>query len=784
MTVISRAIPGLFGGVSQQFPAMRHPTQGEIQDNALSTVVDGLYKRPGSTHIGFTPLQWNTSDPLTGNAFIHVIDRGDDNRWGILLDGVTLKVVNMTTGAAEAVSLIEDPSYLTAANPQASFRCVTVADTTFVVNTNTVTAAAGVDPYVDNPYTKYLYIRTVAPQQTYYVTINGTVCSFTSGTTTNIDTVTTGLMAAIVAAGFGAVQFSGVTGLVQVSSTPFLTTLVVSDTFGNSTMQVLSNGVQKFSDLPPRFGPGIRIKIAGSGPNVDPYYVEWTGTQWTECRAPGVTTGLNELLMPHKLARSGAGGTWEFRRGVWDARKVGDDDTNPNPSFVGRRIRDIFFHRNRLGILSGDTLCMSRSGLYFNFFATTATDVLDTDPIDLGGSAENIDTLDWAVPFNLELIVWATSKQQFSLASGDVLSPNTARLVPTTAFSSNNAARPKQLGNRIIYANTTKGFSQLGLYRISKDTVSNTLEAVTDHVPNYVPDNPRAIEVSESFRVVAVLPPDPSNELYIFKYEDDGEKLTQRAWQRFTFEDSYSTLKVYWANSKLYLFNYYRANTRPGGISKDTVALEVIDFSTEVVDTGAGVAIRLDRKVAPAVAPDTPVVGQTTVTVPFRMDGALTVLQSLNGYTREFPVISTTLTDTTTVVVVRGTWSGGSVVVGRKFLMRYRLTEIFMRDAEGVPIMSQRLKLLKVLIRHIATGFFKVLVKTKALGDYTYQFTGEGVGFGLGLGTAPTLVDGDFNVPIHAPAAGTTITIESDSFLPCSFPYAEWRGNLVLKAKR
>lgn len=786
MSLISRSIPGLFGGVSQQFPAMRHPTQGDLQENALSTVVDGLYKRPGTTHLGFTQLSWAAASALPhGNAFIHVIDRGPGSRWGVMLDGLNLRVVNLETAAAEAVTVLSGASYLVSTDPEDSFRCITVADTTFIVNTGVPVAAAGNDTYVADPKKAYVYVRTAAAQNTYYVTVSGLTATFTSGASTTVDAVTTGLVASIGALAGKSAVVVGTRGLIEITSTTDITSCTAQDTFGNSTMLVISNGVQKFSDLPPDYVNGLRVKIAGSGPNVDPYYVQWDSTkrQWVECRTPGVSTGFTAATMPLKLTKSGGGGTtWEVQQNVWTERLVGDDDTNPQPSFVGQKLRDIFFFRNRLGFLAGDSLVMSRAGKYFNFYSSTATEVLDTDPIDLGGTSESIDTLDWAVPFNKELIVWATSKQQFSLATGELLSPKSARLVATTAFETNPSARPKQLGNRVIYPSTVNGKTQMGLYKVSQDTVSNTVEPITDHIPTYIPNNPRSIEVSESFKIAAVVPA-AGAELCVFKYEDDGDNLSQRAWQKFTFGCN-RILKAHWANSKLYLFNYYEASSTPAGLATDAVALEVVDFDTAVVDTGAALAIRLDRKTVPTVATDTPISGRTTVTLPYRMLGTPTVLQSANGYTRKFPVVSSTPGNTDTVIVVQGTWTGGSVVVGNKFTMRYRFSEVFLRDSDGVPVMDATVKLVAMLVRYMGTGFFTTTVTTKAGGTYEYPFIGEGVGFGLGLGNAPTLVDGDFRIPVHAQAAGTTVTIESDSFLPCRFPYAEWKGSVTMKASR
>jgi hypothetical protein len=72
--------------------------------------------------------------------------------------------------------------------------------------------------------------------------------------------------------------------------------------------------------------------------------------------------------MPQVLVRN-ADGTFTLEGGDWDKRTVGDvTKTNPMPSFVGRTINDVFFHRNRLGFLSDESMILSRSGLYFNFF--------------------------------------------------------------------------------------------------------------------------------------------------------------------------------------------------------------------------------------------------------------------------------------------------------------------------------------------------------------------------------------------------------------------------------
>ena len=46
MGQISSAIPNLVQGVSQQSPSLRLSSQAEVQENAFSSLVEGLHKRP------------------------------------------------------------------------------------------------------------------------------------------------------------------------------------------------------------------------------------------------------------------------------------------------------------------------------------------------------------------------------------------------------------------------------------------------------------------------------------------------------------------------------------------------------------------------------------------------------------------------------------------------------------------------------------------------------------------------------------------------------------------
>ena len=63
----SYAIPNLAQGISQQPDAQRDPSQGEIQINGMSSILEGLRKRDCSQTVALV------SNTDFGDAFIHSI---------------------------------------------------------------------------------------------------------------------------------------------------------------------------------------------------------------------------------------------------------------------------------------------------------------------------------------------------------------------------------------------------------------------------------------------------------------------------------------------------------------------------------------------------------------------------------------------------------------------------------------------------------------------------------------------------------------------------------------
>ena len=179
MPLINTSLPNLIQGVSQQPDATRFAGQCETQENALSSVAEGLKKRPNTRHVAKL-----LSTAIDNNSFVHFINRDDEEKYVVIHTGSTLEAWNTVTGVkcsitdADAVAP-EDSSYstnnyLTTTNPREDIKALTVADNTFIVNKNvSVGISQTKTPSLDRK--GFVYIAQGDYKKNYQVTIGGNV---------------------------------------------------------------------------------------------------------------------------------------------------------------------------------------------------------------------------------------------------------------------------------------------------------------------------------------------------------------------------------------------------------------------------------------------------------------------------------------------------------------------------------------------------------------------------------------------------------------------------------
>ena len=144
---------------------------------------------------------------------------------------------------------------------------------------------------------------------------------------------------------------------------------------------------QNIAQLPIQCRNGFVTKITNSFSDEDDYYVVFRGNLdqdgegvWEETVQPGLFNQFEETLMPHRIIRGPVNAgifTFVVNAIPWDDREVGDNLTNPYPSFINAEdpdntaganaIERVVFYRNRLCLLAGENIIMSRPGDYLTF---------------------------------------------------------------------------------------------------------------------------------------------------------------------------------------------------------------------------------------------------------------------------------------------------------------------------------------------------------------------------------------------------------------------------------
>ena len=818
MAVISRAIPTLLRGISQSSDALKQPDHADIQDNADSNPVLGLTKRSGFQYI--TALSSST----LGNVHIQTINRDLNERYVAVFSNGNVRVFELD-GTELTVNKPDGTAYLNTSTPRSVMKTVTIADFTFVVNTS-ITAAMDSTLSGGTGTKAIIFINQATANTTYSVTIDGvTVTDNTSGDST----LSTDTIAADLKTGLD----SGLTGFTIVRNGPVLYvrkndnsnfSIDGSDTQGDTKMTIIKDSVQRFTDLPTVSPHGYVVEVKGDeDTNFDNYYVKFVGNntttdgvleegQWEETVEAGIQFKFDYATMPHVLVRQ-ADGNFRFAKvdgdsytlsGVtytlpkWGERTVGDLVSAPNPSFIGNKINNVFFFRNRLGFLAGDNVILSRVSEFFNFFPETVISVLDSEPIDVAASHTKVAILKSAVTMGERLILFSEQTQFVLTSSADNLTPKTANVIVATEFESSAAAQPVGSGSSIYFLTQKGSFAGIREYIIQGASQIRDAANVTIHVPRLIPTNVFKMAVSTNQDILVVLGSDNPNKLYVYRwlYGGDGQKALS-AWFTYSINTNRSILNVDFIGTDLFVV-IEEANK---------VTLEKIPFETEFRETNASFEYHLDHKVTEATTgvsvSYSSGTGLTTFTVPYRLranmnivgrylgTGETSTFVDAQGNTKTLvsgQVLSTTnLTNgSTSTITATGDYRNSKFIIGEPYEMHYRFSKqrLTEQGAGSPEYVGGRLQIHHFYIKYEDAGFFKVEVTPENRDTSIHKFTGRLLGSASAAIGQINLDTGTFKVPIMSKSDRVDIDIKNDTFLPTRLASAEFEGIFHIRSRR
>jgi hypothetical protein len=779
MALVNRPIPSLIGGVSQQPASLRHSSQVDAMENCVPSVAVGVRKRTGTSHVArLSPVQKR-------EAFAHAINRGTtgtSERYFVVADQGDLKVYNWR-GEEQVVAFPNGKTYLSTF-PNGSlardiFAAVTVADYTFFVNKTYPVTMNAAPAIVDSGKT-YCVIKAGVANIIYYVQLGGNSYSYATNTTDyRTPEIAEGLKVAINAGGlFTAVRTENLLVITK-NAGGSAYTFSYADGYGDQAGFMFRDTVNRYEELPRKFvDDGQVFKIKGE-PNGDgtngSWYVRWSRVDvnkdgvWIETVAPGVATTLTPSTMPHELVRL-SDATWVFRERTWTDRVVGDDLSNPVPSFVGGTINDVTFHRNRLGFLSDENIALSQAGKFFNFFATTARTVVDSDPIDVSASTNKVTILRHAITFNKALMLFS-EKMQFVFGSeGTTLKPGSAKLDPATTFETSANCKPVALGTNVYFPVPRGQYTGIREYYVDVNSISNDAADVTAHVPSYIPTGVFKMSTAPTEDMVFALSSE-RNVAYVYNSFWDGEKKAQSAWHKWVFpaDEAIVSMDVFGSTLAMLI-------NRADGLYLDMMELEERPYSP------TDYTLCLDRWIGHNGGVYDPLAGTTTWALPYPDTGDFTVvIVSMAGQVGQGLQATRPASNS---VSVRGNYAGQLAVIGRKYGARVQLSELFNRDGKDDAIVAGKLQLRDISVAFDRTGYFSVTVTPQARTPYVYSFPNRPLGLAGFIVGKQLISSGKQRFPVQSKSDQVTIELKNDSHLPCVFQALEWTGVFAMQARR
>jgi hypothetical protein len=273
------------------------------------------------------------------------------------------------------------------------------------------------------------------------------------------------------------------------------------------------------------------------------YWIGYTDGRWVETIKPYIKTKINPRLMPHTIKRefNELNNRFEFNveQFSWDDRLVGDDDSNPFPTFIDDNIRDLLFFKNRLALVTESNIILSEVGEYGNFFRTTAAALLDSDRIDAGVESTSSVSIKHAILMEDSIMLFS-DKAQFRFRGGNILSPNSYELMQETAYDFNDSIKPIFMNNRLYFLSNRGEYTAAFEMSISNNsTVNSVANDLSAHCQSYIDNNIGYLSGSAVNNMLFLNSIEHRDTVFIYKYYDTGNQRYQSAWFKWSIDGDF-----------------------------------------------------------------------------------------------------------------------------------------------------------------------------------------------------------------------------------------------------
>ena len=689
-----------------------------------------------------------------------------------------------------AIAAIPSNGYLKDATPE-DIELLTLNDYTFVLNKKKeVKMTANLTATL--PHQAFVVLKVVGTGH-YKIYLDGTErATHNTGSGGDADSILNDLAGDINGQTFGGKTYTAVRigAGIYISATAAFSISVLGGP-SEEALVVFQDSIPSTSNLPVQCKDGYKVRVVNSNDiDVDDMWVQFNTDSgsaygvgvWEESNAPGITYEFDPLTMPHQLVRQ-ADGSFTFGPVTWEDRIVGDLTTNPNPSFVDSTISSIFFYRNRLGFTSNESVILSRSGDYFNFWATTALTVTDDDPIDIATSTVRPTFLHYVNPTSTGLVLFGEQQQFFLTTDSDILSPKTAKINTLSSYNASKNVEALSLGTTIAFVSKSTLYTNLfELYEISNSTTPFLYEQ-TKIVPELVPSTIDSLIGSADLSLISLGTKGDST-VYQYRFFQQGDRRLISTW--YKWELTGKLLDQFFDSNSQYI-------TITDNTNVYTVSLELTQADEEgllTLPTGERTDVCLDMWDVNPYRTYNSATDTTRIFLPYDTFGSssLSVLV-LGGYIGAANGISDQSVGALLSPTVQGSagayyadisgdYRGRNLIIGYNYTMEVDLPKLYLTRQEGDSVISDTSA---DLILH------RIKVSTGLSGPIKYRINITGIPqwdnvvevtqpYNYVLNNVNLSADAVHDVPLYQRNKNLLIKIIGDTPFPVSILNLNWEG--------
>ncbi len=800
-------------GVSQQPEKTRLLGQCTQSDNFRPDVVRGLINRPGSDFESKL-LNASTSDSTKWYSYsrgageeeyiISIEADGSVKAWSP--DG-TQHTINFEDSAAAYIAAITN-------TPKEDLVLYTVGDYTFIIN-KTVEVVASTETTASMQKGALIYVQYADYSQNIDVWINdvkvahyttsdaqdssreiairptsvvGYLLSAMQGNSANLDGTEWYYTGTDITADYSwEILGDNVIHIWRKDGADF--SIVVNDDADGDNTVAIKGALSDTTMLPGHAPNGWLIEIDPPGAETKKnasYYLKADTTNanrvsWKETIGPDLVVGMDASTMPHVMVRESitAGvATFTIRPGEWAEREVGNDSTNPLPTFCDSdnpaTIESVGIFQNRLFFTSGENVIMTRSSDFFNFFRETTQASLDTDPIDVFADVPSVQYIHSHASMDGDLVLFS-DHAQFIMDGSKAVTPDNATLVHVTSFDALQGVDPVVSGDNIFFPFSYGDY--LGIREFFTDSTTDTKKArpVTDHVKQYITGNVEVMKSSTSDNLLVLKTDDRQNVIYTYDWLWQGSEKVQSAWGRWIFNEGDKIRHLSFEQQNLHIVIERLGN----------VYVEFIDLG-DPPDEYLGFQVRLDRKQYLQMTKS----GDTwSVSNPYLLvdEDDLVLIRRNNCYEYEAGTEIDFSIDGSNLITTDDLNEDGSavdVILGIKITSTYSPTNPVAFDKNGYALNLDKLIIGAFYLNYNLSGPM-VSTVTDLYGNvrslsHSYRTLGGSENI---VGLAP-LKAGQYRVPIRKRSDGFTLVFTYNSYLPLEVRDFEYNGNLNRRGGR